>query len=110
MGQGNNKKKLQQVFNELKSVSFDISVTTKRNYNKPFLLAASVTATLDWTLGMYVFIHSINLLGVATTVVITALTPVLTTMTSKTVAREKPSLTNVAGALLTSAGIAITAL
>lgn len=77
---------------------------------KPFLLAASITATLDWTLGMYVFIHSINLLGVATTVVITALTPVLTTMTSKTVAREKPSLTNVAGALLTSAGIAITAL
>jgi drug/metabolite transporter (DMT)-like permease len=50
------------------------------------------------------------LLGVAATVVITALIPVLTTMTSKTVAREKPSLTNVAGALLTSAGIAITVL
>jgi len=80
------------------------------NSVKPFLLAAAVTATLDWTLGMYIFIYSINLMGIATTVVITALTPALTTITSKTVAREKPSLTNVVGALLTSAGIAITTL
>ncbi len=80
------------------------------NSVKPFLLVAAVTATLDWTLGMYVFIYSINLMGVATTVVITALTPVLTTITSKTVAREKLSPTNVVGALLTSAGIAITTL
>ncbi len=80
------------------------------NSVKPFLLVAAVTATLDWTLGMYVFIYSINLVGVATTVVITALTPVLTTITSKTVAREKPSPTNIVGALLTSAGIAITTL
>ncbi|MEM2004746.1 MAG: DMT family transporter [Zestosphaera sp.] len=77
---------------------------------KLLLLIATITATLDWTLGMYIFICSIGIIGVSATAVVTALTPVLSTITTRLIAREKPLLTNITGALLTSAGIIVTAL
>ncbi|MEM2021287.1 MAG: DMT family transporter [Zestosphaera sp.] len=77
---------------------------------KSLLFAAALTATLDWTVGMYFFVHSINVIGVSATAVATALTPVLSTITTKALAREKPSIRSIAGALLTSTGILITAL
>ncbi len=77
---------------------------------KPLFFTAALTATLDWTVGMYLFVYSINSIGVSATAVATALTPVLSTITTKTLAREKPSIRSIAGVLLTSTGILITAL
>lgn len=77
---------------------------------KQLLAMASVTAVLDWSLGMYLFIYSIGSIGVSATAVATALTPALTTVTAKFLAGEKPSVKHFLGVLTTSAGILITAL
>lgn len=77
---------------------------------KQLLAVASVTAVLDWSLGMYLFIYSIGSIGVSATAVATALTPALTTVTAKFLAGEKPSVKHFLGVLMTSVGILITAL
>lgn len=77
---------------------------------KQLLAVASVTAVLDWSLGMYLFIYSIGSIGVSATAVATALTPALTTVTTKFLAGEKPSVKHFLGVLMTSVGILITAL
>lgn len=80
-----------------------------RNVFKRLLAVASVTAILDWSLGMYLFVYSIGSIGVSNTVVATALTPTLTTVTTKVLAGEKPLLKHFLGVLMTSVGILITA-
>lgn len=73
------------------------------------LAVASATAILDWSLGMYLFIYSIGSIGVSATVVATALTPTLTTITAKFLAGERPSVRHFLGVLVTSVGILVTA-
>ncbi|MEM4830013.1 MAG: DMT family transporter [Zestosphaera sp.] len=76
---------------------------------KQLLVVASVTAVLDWSLGMYLFIYSIGSIGVSATVVATALTPTLATVTTKFLAGERFSVKHFLGVLMTSVGILITA-
>ncbi|MGC8975315.1 MAG: DMT family transporter [Thermoprotei archaeon] len=74
------------------------------------LAVASATAILDWSLGMYLFIYSIGSIGVSATAVATALTPALTTVTTRFLSGERPSATHFLGVLITSVGILVTAL
>ncbi|MEO3994003.1 MAG: DMT family transporter [Desulfurococcaceae archaeon TW002] len=75
---------------------------------KQLLAVVSAVAILDWSLGMYFFIYSISSIGVSATVVATALTPTLTTVTTRSIAGEKPSVKHFLGVLMTSVGIFIT--
>ena len=76
---------------------------------KPLLVASAVTGIMGWGIGMYLFILSIGLMGVAVTSTATALTPVLSQVTTKLVAGERVRASTVLGAVLTSIGIAVTA-
>lgn len=77
---------------------------------KPLIFLATITGILGWGIGMYLFIYSINSIGVSATTQATALTPVLSQITTKLFARERPSKTNIIGALMISIGIAISAI
>ncbi len=76
---------------------------------KPLLVASAVTGLLGWGIGMYLFILSIGLIGVSITSTATALTPVLSQLTTKLVAGERVKANTILGALLASLGIAVTA-
>jgi len=78
--------------------------------SKPLIKASLITGVLGWSIGMLLFIYSINKLGVSATAVATALTPVLSQLTVKLLSREKPTLRTVGGALLISSGIIISLL
>lgn len=75
---------------------------------KPLLVASAVTGLLGWGIGMYLFVLSIGLIGVAVTSTATALTPVLSQLTTKLVAGERVRANTVLGAVLTSIGIVVT--
>jgi len=81
-----------------------------RSSLKPLLVASAVTGIMGWGIGMYLFILSIGLIGVAVTSTATALTPVLSQLTTKLVAGERVRASTVLGAALTSIGIAVTAI
>jgi DME family drug/metabolite transporter len=82
----------------------------EKNSLKPLIFLATITGVLGWGVGMYLFIYSINSIGVSATTQATALTPVLSQITTKLFAGEKPSKTNIIGALMISMGIAISAI
>lgn len=73
----------------------------------PTVAISAVTGVLGFGVGAYLFAYSINSLGVSTTAMATALTPVLSQVTTKLLSKERPTRKNFAGALLTSCGIAI---
>jgi len=77
---------------------------------RPLLIASAITGLLGWGVGMYLFVLSIGLIGVATTSAATALTPVLSQLTTKLVAGERVRASTVLGALLTAVGIVVTAI
>ncbi len=76
-----------------------------RTHMRPLLIASSITGVLGWGIGMYLFVYSIFAIGVSATAIATALTPVLSQMSTKLIAGEKPRLRQVLGALLISIGI-----
>ncbi|WP_448578139.1 DMT family transporter [Thermosphaera sp.] len=75
--------------------------------SKPLIKASLITGVLGWSIGMLLFIYSINKIGVSATAVATALTPVLSQLTVKLLSREKPTLKTIGGALLISLGTII---
>ncbi|ADG91252.1 DMT family transporter [Thermosphaera aggregans] len=77
---------------------------------RPLIKASLITGVLGWSIGMLLFIYSINRIGVSATAVATALTPVLSQLTVKLLSREKPTLKTLAGALLISSGIVVSIL
>jgi drug/metabolite transporter (DMT)-like permease len=77
---------------------------------RPLLIASAITGLLGWGAGMYLFVLSIGLIGVAATSAATALTPVLSQLTTKLVAGERVRASTVLGALLTAVGIVVTAI
>lgn len=79
----------------------------RREVVGPLLTAASLTGVLGWGVGMYLFIYSIDTIGVSATVVATALTPVLSQLSTKILARERPGIRNITGAILIATGIAL---
>lgn len=81
-----------------------------RSSLRPVLLASAITGIVGWGLGMYLFILSIGLIGVSATTVVTALTPVISQLSTTAIAGEKVRANSVLGAALTFLGVAITAL
>ncbi|MEM1628069.1 MAG: DMT family transporter [Desulfurococcaceae archaeon] len=74
---------------------------------KQLLALSAITGILGWGIGMYLFIYSISTIGVSATVLATALTPVLSQITVRIIAREKPRGRVIVGALTVSIGIFI---
>jgi DME family drug/metabolite transporter len=77
---------------------------------KQLVLVATVTGILGFSLGVYLFVYSISTVGVSATAMATALTPVLSQITTKLLAGERPTKENVVGASLISIGITISAM
>ncbi|MEM2021142.1 MAG: DMT family transporter [Zestosphaera sp.] len=73
------------------------------------LISAGVTGIIGWFGGTYFFLASLALVGTASTVLATALTPIISMMTTRNIARESHSHKLVLGAILTSLGIGIAA-
>lgn len=100
--------RLTTIFIVFLSLGLVIEGLPPRSNLKQLLAVASAVAVLDWSLGMYLFIYSISSIGVSATTVATALTPTLTTITTKLLAGEKPSVKHFLGVLMTSVGILVT--
>jgi len=81
-----------------------------RRVIKQLILIALITGILGFSLGVYLFVYSISTVGVSATAMATALTPVLSQITTKLLARERPTKENVVGALLISIGITTSAI
>lgn len=81
----------------------------RRDSAKAIFILAIITGVLGWGIGMYLFIYSINTLGVSITAMATALTPVLAQITTKLFTKERPSKNSIIGALMISVGIVISA-
>lgn len=81
-----------------------------RSSIQPILLASTITGVIGWGLGMYLFILSIDLIGVSATTVVTALTPVISQLSTTVIAGEKVRANSILGAVLTFLGVAITTL
>ena len=79
----------------------------KAHFSRDFVVATALTGVLGWGIGMLLFVQAIYVLGVSVTVVATALTPVLSQLTSKLIAGEKASSRVLLGALLVATGIGI---
>jgi DME family drug/metabolite transporter len=77
---------------------------------KQLIFVATVTGILGFSLGVYLFVYSISTVGVSATAMATALTPVLSQITTKLLAGERPTKENVVGASLISIGITISAM
>ncbi len=82
----------------------------KLNALKYLAFAAAFTSISDLVVGMYLFMYSLRRLGLSASVIPTALTPVLTLVTTKAIAREALTPNYVVGAVLVSIAILITAL
>lgn len=82
----------------------------KLNTLKYLVFTATFTSISDLVVGMYLFMYSVKQLGLSASVIPTALTPVLTLVMTKTVAREGLTPNYVVGALLVSMAVLITAL
>jgi len=81
-----------------------------RRVIKQLIPIALITGILGFSLGVYLFVYSISTVGVSATAMATALTPVLSQITTKLLARERPTKENVVGASLISIGITISAM
>ncbi len=100
--------RLTTIFVVFLSLGLVIEGLPARSNLKQLLAVVSAVAVLDWSFGMYLFIYSISSIGVSATTVATALTPTLTTITTKFLAGEKPSMKHFLGVLMTSVGILVT--
>lgn len=91
-------------------VGFLTEGVPKKNSIKALVILSIVNGILGWGIGMYLFIYSINTIGVSVTTMATALTPVLAQIMTKLLAKELPSKNNIVGALVISAGIAVSSI
>ncbi len=92
-----------------------LSIARGGNYNisrnaRGLLICASLTGIVGWFGGMYFFLASLALIGTASTVLATALTPIISMMTTRNIAGESHGYKLILGAILTSLGIGIAAL
>lgn len=78
------------------------SMTSRRQ-----VLAAVVTGSLSYGLGIPLFLYALDVVGVSVTVLTTALTPVLARLAAHAVAGEGLSVKGVAGTLLTALGVGV---
>lgn len=83
------------------------SLGERWRFRKNYMVAAAVSGAVVWGIGMLLYIQSVFLLGVSTTVVAMALTPVLSQFTTRFVSGEKVSARVFTGALLVATGIAL---
>lgn len=91
-----------------------LSIYARKNYNikdnmRKLIECSGLTGVIGWFGGMYFFLLSLATIGTASTVLATALTPILSMITTKSVARESHSYRLVLGAVLTSFGIGVAA-
>ncbi|MFN3268056.1 MAG: EamA family transporter [Zestosphaera sp.] len=92
-----------------------LSIRVRRDYDihsnfRKLIECSGLTGIVGWFGGMYFFLLSLATIGTASTVLATALTPILSMITTRNVARETHSRALVLGAALTSLGIGIAAL
>lgn len=92
-----------------------LSIRVRRDYDihnnfRKLIECSGLTGIVGWFGGMYFFLLSLATVGTALTVLATALTPILSMITTRNVARETHSHALVLGAALTSLGIGIAAL
>ncbi|MEO3994009.1 MAG: DMT family transporter [Desulfurococcaceae archaeon TW002] len=80
-----------------------------RNDLRKLVVCSGLTGIVGWFGGMYFFLLSLATIGTASTVLATALTPILSMITTRNVAREIHSSTLVLGAALMSLGIGVAA-
>lgn len=92
------------------SLGLILETPLDRTTIKPLILISALTGTLGFGVGVYLFVYSINTLGVSATTMATALTPVLSQIFIKLLSREEIEIENFLGALLISCGIIISAL
>ena len=89
----------------------DTALGLARRENFPldrgFFAAAAVTGVIGWGVGMVLYVYAIYALGVSTTVIATALTPVLSQFTAKVISGERIPRRVFGGALFVGAGIAL---
>ena len=71
------------------------------------LKAGFITGFLGWTIGMILFIYSISMVGASLTAVATALTPVLSQVTTRIISHEKPRAGSIIGSVIVMAGIIV---
>ena len=92
-----------------------LSVYVKKNYDirsnaGKLVKCAGLTGVIGWFGGMYFFLLSLATIGTAATVLATALTPILSMITTRGVAGESHSIRLVLGAALISLGIVVATL
>uniref|UniRef100_A0A7C4HE75 DMT family transporter n=1 Tax=Staphylothermus marinus TaxID=2280 RepID=A0A7C4HE75_STAMA len=80
-----------------------------KHINRGLLIAASYTGAVGWGVGMVLYVYSIFRIGVAISVLVTALVPVLAQINVKLFAKEKVGTNNVIGALMVASAIALQA-
>lgn len=73
--------------------------------NSDFIIASAYGGIVSWGIGMFLYVYAVHVIGVSATVVITAITPVLSQICSKLIAAEELSARVVVGALLVALGI-----
>jgi len=81
-----------------------------RNNIRGLVVCSGLTGFIGWFGGMYFFLMSLDIVGTASTVLATALTPILSMITTSSVAGESHNYRLVLGAGLTSLGIGTAAL
>jgi DME family drug/metabolite transporter len=92
-----------------------LSVYVRRDYDirnniRGLVVCSGLTGFIGWFGGMYFFLMSLDIVGTASTVLATALTPILSMITTSSVAGESHNYRLVLGAGLTSLGIGTAAL
>mgnify|MGYP001772547571 CR=1 FL=1 len=91
-----------------------LSVHVERDYDirsnlRELIICSGLTGVIGWFGGMYFFLLSLATIGTASTVLATALTPILSIITTRSVARESHNYRLVLSAGLISLGIIIAA-
>lgn len=82
----------------------------KFRLTRGLIITAAITGILSWGVGLTLATLSIYMAGVTSTVIATALTPVLSQVTTTLLARERLSRRVIAGAVLVSLGIVVKAI
>ncbi|MEM4481807.1 MAG: DMT family transporter [Desulfurococcaceae archaeon] len=75
--------------------------------NHDFIIASAYGGILSWGIGMFLYVYAVHTLGVSATVIITAITPILSQAANRFIAREKLSGRVLIGASLVALAIAI---
>ncbi|MEM4486557.1 MAG: DMT family transporter [Zestosphaera sp.] len=91
------------------------TVSLRRDYDlrtnfRGLIICSGLTGVIGWFGGMYFFLLSLATIGTASTVLATALTPILSMVTTRSIAGESHGLRLILGAGLTSLGIGTAAL